>query len=64
MGGIDLEAFLRAAGTTREELVRDARAEAVDLAGTVHDQIRRLRESLSRKPKPAVRSSEEIADEI
>jgi hypothetical protein len=64
MGELDLEAFLRSAGTTREELVRDARAEAMDLAGTIHDEVQRLRGSLGRRPKSAVRASEEIADEI
>lgn len=64
MGVTDLDAFLRAAGTTREELVRDVRAKSVDLAGTIHDEIGRLRESPGRRPKPAMRASEEIADEI
>jgi len=64
MGGTDLDDFLRAAGTTREELIRRARAKTVDLAGTIHDQIGRLRDSLDRRTTPKTRTPEEFADAV
>ncbi len=47
MGETDLEALLREAGATREELTSDARAHALDLAGTIHDEIGRLHDKLN-----------------
>jgi hypothetical protein len=52
MGATDLEALLGETGTTREQVAHDARMQAVDLTGTIHDEIRRLGESLDTKRTP------------
>jgi hypothetical protein len=69
MGGTDLDAFLRGLGVTKEQVVRDARSEAVDIAGTIHDEILRYRESVDAPPprdgdEPVSRGPDEFTEEI
>jgi len=51
MGGTDLDAFLQEVGVTTEQLVREVRARSVDIAGTIHDEIGRYRESVDARTR-------------
>lgn len=69
MGGTDLDAFLREVGVTRERLVRVTRAKALDLAQTIHDEIRRYWRSLAARPQggseePVSRGPDEFTEDI